>query len=359
MNLLFDLGHPAHFHLFKNLFIQLKENGHQLKITAKKKDILLELLNESGLEYSLIEKGKNAIIKHINGLISLNKIYKKNKIDIAIGVSVIVPQAALGNSVKSIVFDDDDISATPIFAYLSHAFANQVVSPSTLASERNRKKDIFHHSFHELAYLHPNQFKADDQILKELGIDKEEFFSIIRFSALKAHHDKGEIGIDGKQAHILIQLLEKKGRVFITSEKELPTQFEKYRLKIAPNKFHDLLSFSGLLVCDSQTVASEAAVLGIPSVRVNSFVGRISYLEELEHQYQLTFGFKPDYFNQALEKIETLITLKNSKEIFQTRRQKLLSEKIDLTAFMLWFIENYPKSVSIMKENPDYQYSFK
>lgn len=30
----------------------------------------------------------------------------------------------------------------------------------------------------------------------------------------------------------------------------------------------------------------------------------------------------------------------------------MLSDKIDVTAFMVWFIENYPKSAKIMKENP-------
>ena len=36
----------------------------------------------------------------------------------------------------------------------------------------------------------------------------------------------------------------------------------------------------------------------------------------------------------------------------------MLSEKIDVTAFMVWFVENYPESVEIMKKNPDYQLRF-
>lgn len=37
----------------------------------------------------------------------------------------------------------------------------------------------------------------------------------------------------------------------------------------------------------------------------------------------------------------------------------MLQDKIDVTAFMVWFIENYPKSVEIIKDNPKYQYNFK
>jgi len=37
----------------------------------------------------------------------------------------------------------------------------------------------------------------------------------------------------------------------------------------------------------------------------------------------------------------------------------MLKDKIDVTAFLVWFIENWPESFNIMKENPDYQYRFK
>jgi hypothetical protein len=37
----------------------------------------------------------------------------------------------------------------------------------------------------------------------------------------------------------------------------------------------------------------------------------------------------------------------------------MLKEKIDVTAFLVWFIENYPESVRIMREDPDYQEKFK
>jgi hypothetical protein len=37
----------------------------------------------------------------------------------------------------------------------------------------------------------------------------------------------------------------------------------------------------------------------------------------------------------------------------------MLRDKIDVTAFMVWFIENYPDSVNIMKENPEYQDRFR
>ena len=60
-----------------------------------------------------------------------------------------------------------------------------------------------------------------------------------------------------------------------------------------------------------------------------------------------------------VNKLKELLNISNIKEAWQIKRQKMLSEKIDVTAFWSWFIENYPKSVTIMKENPDYQYNFR
>ena len=51
--------------------------------------------------------------------------------------------------------------------------------------------------------------------------------------------------------------------------------------------------------------------------------------------------------------------MKDLKKEWQLRRQKMLSEKIDYAQFLTWFIENYPESRKIMKENPDYQWRFK
>jgi hypothetical protein len=44
---------------------------------------------------------------------------------------------------------------------------------------------------------------------------------------------------------------------------------------------------------------------------------------------------------------------------WQQKREIMLKDKIDVTAFLVWFVENYPESKEIMKENSDYQYNFK
>lgn len=47
------------------------------------------------------------------------------------------------------------------------------------------------------------------------------------------------------------------------------------------------------------------------------------------------------------------------ESIWLKRKENMLSDKIDVTSFMVWFVENYPESAKIMKENPEYQKRFK
>ena len=56
---------------------------------------------------------------------------------------------------------------------------------------------------------------------------------------------------------------------------------------------------------------------------------------------------------------KTLIQKPNLKEEWKKKREKLLKDKIDVTAFMVWFIKNYPESFKGMKKNHEIQYRLK
>jgi hypothetical protein len=66
-------------------------------------------------------------------------------------------------------------------------------------------------------------------------------------------------------------------------------------------------------------------------------------LEELEHTYQLTTGIHPKEESTILETIEKMIRDNQLQQKFQTRLQKMLSEKMDVTA---WLIELFTKEFS-------------
>jgi uncharacterized protein len=218
-------------------------------------------------------------------------------------------------------------------------------------------KKISYQGYMKLAYLHPNVF-----IPSNIGLEiiTQKKFCIIRLAKLTAHHDNNIQGLKEPEVLKIIEVLETKNiNVFIDSEYQLPDSLKMHLLNIPKNKMHDLMSYAKLIISDSQSMSVEAAMLGVPSIRFNDFVGKIGVLNELEHVYGLTFGIKPENPDELFNKLDELINQPNLKLDFAARRQTMLSDKIDVTAFFVWFIENYPESAAIMKNNPDYQLRFK
>lgn len=364
MKVLFHLGHPAHFHLFKNIIKDLISKGHSVKILIKKKDILESLIINEGLEYeNILPDGRKANKFHIAlGLLKQDygvlKYTLKFKPDLLVGTSVPIAHVGKLLNIPSINVNEDDACVVPLYSKLAYPFVNYIISPFSCNNGKWENKSIKYNGYHELAYLHPKNFQPDINICKKY-IDISKDFFVLRFSGLDAHHDKGISGITDSKAKQLLEILEKQGNVFITSERPLSRDLEPYRKKINPLDIHHILAFARIYIGDSQTMAAEAGVLGTPFFRYNGFVGKIGYLKELEKNYKLGFGYKTDEFNKMLKEIKDFLTNENFGVLFNERRQKMLADKIDVTAFMVWFIENYPESAKIMKENPDYQYNFK
>jgi predicted glycosyltransferase len=148
-------------------------------------------------------------------------------------------------------------------------------------------------------------------------------------------------GLGDNQVFKLIGLLEQYGKVFISSERPLPEQFEEYRLKINPADIAHTLFYAKLFIGDSQTMTSEAAVLGTPAFRCNDFVGRISVMDEKEVKYGLSYNYPPSSFNERFSNIQELLKGEKFDQEFERRKQKMLNDKIDLSAFMIWLFENY------------------
>jgi predicted glycosyltransferase len=157
----------------------------------------------------------------------------------------------------------------------------------------------------------------------------------------------------------LIETLEKYGKPLVSTERDIDPEFNKYKINVSPEKIHSLLYYASLFIGDSQTMTSEAAILGTPALKCNSFAGKLSVPNELENRYQLCYSFLPEQFETMLEKVKEFLEKLDLKAEWQKRRQKMLSEKIDVTAFLVWFVENWPVSIKIMEKNPEYQERFK
>ena len=339
MNILFDIGHPAHVHLFKNFITYLKNNNYYIKVVSRKKDVLLSLLNYYNIKnISLSRPGKYLLGMSIEAFVRDLKIFglqRKYKFDFAFGTSVSIGHLSfISKKVKSYNFNEDDDRIVPLYAYISYPFSTNIINPTCLKYTRWKNKRILHNSYHELAYLHPNNFTPDTSILQKYNLEPHKFI-IIRHSALDAHHDKGAKGLRGKVWNNIEKLIQDYPKV-VSKENEKSHQID-------PWDMHHILAFAKLVISDSQTMTAEAAVLGVPSMRYNSFVGKISYLEELEHKYNLTYGFLPDRDEDKLiMKLKEMLQADNLKDIWKKKKEYMLTEKIDLNQ---WMIDLFEKEI--------------
>ena len=376
MNVLIQLSHPAHFHLYKLVAKNLIDNGHKVLFVIKSKDILEQLLQNAGLPYVNINQHAHRGSKF--GILwdmlvrawRIVRLCRKHKIDLLTGSTPDVAHAGWWLRKWRVNTGEDDLAVVPAFAKIASPFIQTFVAPDPCDAAKIENKTAHYPGYHELAYLHPNHFTTSKDVVEAYGIDTRSPFFILRFASLNAHHDVGIKGINTEVAQRLIDILSPHGRIYITSERPLEPQFEQYRIKINPLDMHHVMAFASLYIGDSQTMAAEAGVLGVPFVRFNDFVGRIGYLRELEDVYELGYGIhatplasdspirradgsiQPSGVEELYKRVEQLVAMPSEERraTFQSRREKMLSDKIDCAKFLTYFIENYPQSVEKTKK---------
>ncbi len=363
MRVLIDIGHPAHVHLYRNLYLLLTKSGHDVFVTVKNIPSAIELLQKFGIIYYEIGDRKDSmvgkIISQIHHNVLLYKFIKRKKINLAFGSSMTIVHISKISSMKSVVFDDDDDNVQPLFVKFAHPYCNSLVSPDALRGTRNRKDTVLYPGYHELAYLHPKRFQPDLSVLADVGINEGDPFFIMRFNVFKAHHDVGIKGLTLEQKIRLTELLKPHGKIFITTERDIEPELKQYQMKVPPEKVHSLMAYATMFIGDSQTMTSEAAVMGVPAVKCNSFAGRLSVPNELEKRYKLCYSYLPENFEEMMKKIQSLLVQDDLLLYWQNLRDEMLKDKIDVTAFWFWLINEYPASLRQIEDSPSFWAKFR
>ncbi len=330
MKVFFYLAHPAHYHLFKRTIRSIQESGGESIVTIKNKDVLEALLIADDVAYTNIYpglRGKGKIATFLSMLrkdITFIRLINRVRPDVLIGTSVELAQVGRLMGYPSIVVNEDDWQVVREFAYLAYPFATVVVAPFSCDTGRWGHKVKRYKGYHELAYLRPEHFQPDRSRIREYVGDGA--YSLFRISSLNAYHDKGKQGIAEEFLLKAAAMLQTIGSVYISSEGPLPHELEHLRLTAPPKLMHHVLAEAEIYIGDSQTMAAEAAILGTPSIRINDFVGRIGYLNDLEHNYALTHGFKPTQSEEAVALIKSLIEKPDRKRDYAYKRGFMLQE---------------------------------
>lgn len=354
MKVFFYFGHPSQFHFYKNIVRVLKEHSHEVFLFIKTKDVLEDLVVETGWPYYNIQprergKSKRAMLMSLlkrDFFLSLQVI--KHKPDLLIASDPSFSHIGFLFRIPSLNFIDDDFDASGNYARITYPFSEAVITPESVKMGKWEYKRIPYKGYMKLGYLHPNWFVPDE---RKIGNLQSKSYFLIRLSKLTAHHDTNQKGISRNLLDLIITILSKKGKVIISSEGLVDPDLEQYIMEIPVVDMHHYLFHAKALISDSQSMSGEAAMLGVPSIRISSFKGKLTVLEDLEHKYGLTFAYLPEEESEIVRKIEELMEMKDISEVFERRRQTMLDDKIDVTNFAIWFVENYPESKHIMHKD--------
>lgn len=359
MNILINTGHPAQVHNFKLVKQVLEQKGHKVFWLASDKDISKYLLNCYDIDYTLMPRPGKSYLKKAATL-ARNTIFavqfmRQHHIDIAVTrVSPYISLAAFLLRKPHIALTDTETAG-----FYDKFFGNVASTVLTAKSFRRtlRRDQVRFDGNIELFYLHPNRFRPDASVFHLLGMKKAAPYVIMRFVSWDAYHDKGLSGFTDANKIKAVQTFSKHARVFVSAEKKMPPELEPFRITIPPERMHDALAHAALFFGESATMASESAVLGTPAIFLNeNWFGST----DEEAYYGLLFSFKSGPFEQgaAIAKGAALLADPDTKTDMSRNRQVFLKDKIDMTAFLVWFVENYPESFAIMKKHPGFQRRF-
>lgn len=336
MRILIDILHPAHVHFFRNFRAEMTNRGHQVCITARDKDRSVELLQAFGLPYQQISRQKSGAglaVEMGQRTARLMSVMRRFRPDVMTGI--MGPSIALAGAVRrvpAVVFYDTEFAVQT--NRIVYPLAHSVCTPDSYQG-KVPGRHLQYAGYHELAYLHPNRFQPDPAVLGDFGIGPDEPYSIVRFVSWQAVHDRKERGLTAKQKLHLVEVLQRRGRVLISSESPLEGHLADLAVPGRVEQIHHLIAHARLVVGESATMSSEAAVLGVPAVYIAT-TGR-GYTDDEERRYGLVRHFTEDKYDLALSAVEEISA--EPAETWRTARQRLLDEKIDVTAWMIDYFE--------------------
>lgn len=287
MKYIFELNHPKHYYQFKVVMQALEQHGHSILVLARNKDVLLKVLEEEGVSYQVFGRHNKSMAKKVLGTFSLLRNYRQ--IARQFNPDVIVSKASFYGCYtakrmhkKSVIFPDSEV--VKVTNKYVVPLCTKVVTPENFTLDYGRKhvrvKGVF-----ENCYLAPSVFSSDGSVVEQYNLHKP--YAVFRFVGWFANHDVKNSGFSLEEKIQMVKVVEPYMTVYISSEKELPEELSKYKLPTPASAIHSVLAYADLYLGDSQTMAAEAALLGTPAIRSNSFVGEndMSNFKMLEQKY--------------------------------------------------------------------------
>lgn len=361
MKLLIDIGHPAHVHIFKAFAHEMEARGHSVLFTCRQKEFIIQLLQAEGFTYVSFGQKYSSTLKKLLGMVKFDwkmlLISRKFKPDLYLSAgSMYAAQVSFLRRKPHITFEDT-YNMEQVRLY--RPFTDLILTGDYPHPVMSEKHEFRMAGYNELAYLHPNRFTPDESVLKELGVAEGEKYAIVRFIAWNGSHDVGYKGMSQENMVRAVEAFSRYARVFVSAEGALPEALRPYQLPTRPDRIHHVMYYASLVFGESGTMSEEASVLGTPAIQVDT--RGAYYTTHLQDAYGLMKRFTTSEEDQlkAIAYGEELLRDDALKTTWAEKRARLLSERIDVTAFLLWLVEQYPESRAALFKDPSIQYRFR
>lgn len=353
MNILIDVGHPAQVHAYKCFAHEMINRGHNILFTTRDKEFEIALLEAEKLPYVNLGKKKTGKLSRImfNFLCEwrLYSVAQRFHADVFLGCGSIAASHVAWLMCKPSIMFEHTFNMEQVKLYLPFA---SVVLTSDFENPLQSSKVIKIPGYRQLFYLHPNRFtpKSREEVSAMLGIAPEERYAILRFVGWHATHDVGHKGFSYENKLKAVEEISKYVRVFISSEDELPQDLQRYKLPTKPEEIFHIMAHASLVFGESSTMVEEAAMLGTPGVLVNIELLLVNDIQ----RYELCYSYR-DSAEGQLTAIDKAVELLSQDPLIlasqmQQHRQKMLHDNIDITAFLVYFIEGYPATIEEVRK---------
>ncbi len=354
MNVLIDIGHPAHVHMFRCFAHEMINRGHQVLFTIRDKEFEKKLLDAEGLPYVNLGRKKTGKLSRLwfnfQCECKVLRIARRFKADLFLSHGSVVAAHVARMLGKPAIAFEDTFNMEQVRMYLPFT---SVVLTSDYEHPIHDARVLKYPGYNELLYLHPHRFTPmkREEVCRLLGIEPEERYVLMRFVSWHATHDKGHKGVSMENKVEAVRQMSRYARVFISSESPLPEELAAYKLPTAPELIGHVLAHATLVFGESATMVSEAAMLGVPGIYLDD-TGRY-YTRDQQQRYGLCWCYTESPADQQSAIAQAVSLLSREPDALAKQMHaassKLLSEKIDCTGFLTWFIENYPSSASEVK----------
>lgn len=333
MRYLFFTNTPAHVHLYKHVVVSLQNEGHEVSIMARDYSCTVDLLDWYDLPYTVYGScgtTRGSLLRQLPGhYLRIFQKVRAFKPDLIFGMGAYAAHAGVLTRTPTMLLLDSE--PTRLDHAVSTPFAQTVLTPAVFRKDLGPDHYVFN-GFKECAYLHPDVYEPSSDIRDRLDLTADEQYVLVRFNAFGSHHDIGHGGFSPDERRELIRRLGENAMVFVSDEQgdfDLST-LPARPFDVHPALLHDALAEASLLIADTQTMVTEAALLGTPAIRSNSYVGPddMGNFVELEANGLV---YNQRAFDEVMETAVVVLQQSDEAGEWKRKRDQYVSELSDFS----------------------------